>query len=107
MAAGKPVVASRTGGLGEIVSHGETGMLVPRGDPDQLAEAIRQIWYQPDLCESLGRAGRQRLERNYSRQRHYDRLISIYARAIALGPGGVGRNRTRTPTTRQEAVDAA
>ena len=60
MVAGKPLVASNTGGLADIVVHGETGLLVPPGDADALAEGIRQLLADPQLRAQLGLAAAQR-----------------------------------------------
>jgi len=60
MAVGLPVVASRVGGLPEIVTHGETGLLVPAGDAAALAAAIREVIADPDRARSMARRGRTR-----------------------------------------------
>jgi glycosyltransferase involved in cell wall biosynthesis len=66
MAAGVPVVASRAGGNPEAVSDGETGLLVPPGDPDALASAILELLRNPAIAEAMGRAGRKRLRDRFS-----------------------------------------
>jgi glycosyltransferase involved in cell wall biosynthesis len=66
MAAGLPVVASRAGGLAEIVSDGETGMLVEPNDPDRLAEALLVLLNNPGLARSMGAAGRMRALNKFS-----------------------------------------
>jgi glycosyltransferase involved in cell wall biosynthesis len=60
MAAGKPVIASHTGGLAEVVVDRETGCLTPPGDADALHRAMEALLTNPALCARLGRAGRQR-----------------------------------------------
>lgn len=60
MVAGKPLVASNTGGLADTVVHGETGLLVPPGDVDALAGGIRQLLKDPELRARLGHAAAQR-----------------------------------------------
>lgn len=62
MAAGLPVVASRVGGLPELVVDGETGLLVSPGDPEELATALACLLDDPTLRERLGSAGRARVE---------------------------------------------
>ena len=66
MAAGKPVVASRAGGLADIVADGVTGLLVEPGDAVALADALARLIADPGLREKMGRAGRERAVRNYS-----------------------------------------
>jgi glycosyltransferase involved in cell wall biosynthesis len=87
MAAGKPVVCSRIGGLPEIVDEGTTGLLFQPGDARDLAEKIRYLWDRPDLCRKMGQAGREKVLREYSLQRHYDRLVAAYERALRLAAG--------------------
>lgn len=60
MAAGRPIVATRTGGIPEVVADGECGILVPPGDDAALASAIVQLARDPDLRTRQGAAGRAR-----------------------------------------------
>jgi glycosyltransferase involved in cell wall biosynthesis len=57
MASGTPVVATRVGGIPELVQHGENGWLVEPDDPEELAEAILAVLGDPDLAARLGRNG--------------------------------------------------
>jgi glycosyltransferase involved in cell wall biosynthesis len=66
MAAGRPIVASRVATIPEVVVDGETGLLVPAGDPLALAEALAQLADQPALATRFGEAGRERLRRQFS-----------------------------------------
>lgn len=59
---GKPVVAGRSGGVVDAVLHEETGLLVPPGNPEALARALRRILENPELANSLGSAGKRRVE---------------------------------------------
>jgi glycosyltransferase involved in cell wall biosynthesis len=60
MGLGKPVVATTTGGIPEVVTDGETGLLVPPGDAPALSEAISRLLLDPRAAASLGEAGRSR-----------------------------------------------
>ena len=60
MERGRPVIASAVGGLPEIVDDGRTGLLVPSGDVDALAAAIRTLAGDPDRRAAMGAAGRVR-----------------------------------------------
>jgi alpha-maltose-1-phosphate synthase len=60
MACGTAVVASRVGGIPEVVTDGETGLLVPPGDPGALADALNSLACDPGRAESMGRRGRER-----------------------------------------------
>lgn len=66
MACETPVVASAVGGITEVVVDGETGFLVEPGQPDELAGALGKLLYDEELARSLGKAGRQRVERFFS-----------------------------------------
>ncbi|MBI4644646.1 MAG: glycosyltransferase family 4 protein, partial [Deltaproteobacteria bacterium] len=66
MAMSLPVVATRVGGLPEMVYPGETGWLAPPGDAPALAAAMSQLLAAPEICETFGRAGRERVERDFS-----------------------------------------
>lgn len=77
-AAGKPVIASQIGGLGELVQDGETGVLVSAGDVEDLAEQMSDLWAEPATCGVMGRAGRAWVEKEFTPGQHYDRIIEVY-----------------------------
>lgn len=89
MAAGKPVIASRIGGLPFTVADGATGLLCEPGDAADLARTIAVLLDDPDLRARLGRAGRRRFEEQYAWdviiERHYRPLLT--KRAPAPAPG--------------------
>jgi glycosyltransferase involved in cell wall biosynthesis len=66
MAAGRPVIASRVGGLAESVIEGVTGLLVEPGDVGALAQAIEKLVREPALAESMAARGRDRVEQNFT-----------------------------------------
>jgi glycosyltransferase involved in cell wall biosynthesis len=84
MSYGLPVVASRMGGLVEIVEDGKTGVLFRAGDPVQLAHAVYTLWHAPQRCRAYGVAGRAKVAREYCAKTYYERLIPIYERAQLL-----------------------
>ncbi len=65
MASGRPVVAGDVGAIESAIVDGRTGMLLPPGDPSALASALETLVSVPGLCETLGYAGRRRVERDF------------------------------------------
>lgn len=75
---GRPVIASAAGGIVDIVRDGETGLLVPPGDVDALARAIREYIENPALARRLAEAGREHVRRTFSWPVIIGRLIELY-----------------------------
>jgi glycosyltransferase involved in cell wall biosynthesis len=80
MAAGKPVVATRVGGLVETVEEQITGTLVPPHDPFSLSNALSLLLTSPELCKAMGRAGRKRIESRYTAELMMRRTEDLYLR---------------------------
>ncbi len=78
MAMGKAVVASRVGGIPEVVEDGVSGLLVPPEKPAALAEAIIKLIENPGLRETMGQAGRIRVEKFFSIQRVFEQTVTLY-----------------------------
>jgi glycosyltransferase involved in cell wall biosynthesis len=78
MAASLPVVASRVGGIPELVVDGVTGHLVPPGDPDALAAALLDLLDHPERGITFGSAGRARIAREYSFERMVMQFETLY-----------------------------
>jgi glycosyltransferase involved in cell wall biosynthesis len=82
MAAGLPVVAPRVGGLAELVLEGETGFLVPPGEPLALANAICALVDDPTLRERLGATGRSRVETHFTLESFLEAHLDLYRREL-------------------------
>lgn len=80
MAARKPVVATAVGGCAEAVVDGETGLIVPPEDPDALAEALTYVLTHPDEARQMGKAGRQRVEENFTTDAMVEKHLAVYER---------------------------
>lgn len=82
MAASRPLVASRVGGLPDLVRPEENGLLVDERDPRQLADAIVRLAGRPELRAQLGRAAHEEIRTRRSWQAVGRRLVAVYERAI-------------------------
>jgi glycosyltransferase involved in cell wall biosynthesis len=76
---GTPVIASRVGGIPDIVEDGVSGLLVPPGDADALAAAVQRLGDDPALARRLGEAGRRRLREQFSWRAIVQRWLDLYA----------------------------
>jgi glycosyltransferase involved in cell wall biosynthesis len=79
MAQARPVVATAVGGTPELVVDGETGILVPAGDGDALAEALDGLLRDPERARRMGEAGRARVEREFSLAASAERVLALYS----------------------------
>ena len=84
MAAARPVVATRVGGVPDAVRDGETGVLIPAGDPDVLAAALHAVIETPERARSLGAAAQAYARAEYHESRVIERLSAWYE---SLVPG--------------------
>jgi glycosyltransferase involved in cell wall biosynthesis len=83
MSMGVPVIATALGGIPELVSDGETGLLVPPGDVDSLAAALSRAKDEPELMASLGERAREETLRRFSPDTHVASLERLYADVLA------------------------
>jgi glycosyltransferase involved in cell wall biosynthesis len=88
MALGKPVVATRAGGIPEVVHDGVTGLLVPPRDPVALARAMRKLLRHPEQAKQCGEAGRVRVARYFTVTCMVDRTLQVYQQLVAGVPVG-------------------
>ncbi len=83
MAMGLPVVATKVGGLPELVIPGETGWLAPAGNAPALAAAMSQLLGDPKTRQAMGRAGRERVEQNFSLEAMIRRHEEVFESLLA------------------------
>jgi glycosyltransferase involved in cell wall biosynthesis len=83
MAARRPIVASRVGGLGEAVVDGRTGILVPPEDPDALARALDRLAADPELRRRLGEAGPARVSEGFLASQMVAAYDALYRNVLA------------------------
>ena len=86
MASGLPVVATRVGGIPELVRDGETGFLVSPGDPDAFLEPVLRLIMDPGLRYSMGEAGRVRIVKHFSIDEKVRELEEVYE-SLVWGKG--------------------
>lgn len=78
MAYGKPIVATRVGGIPELVDDGRSGFLVDRGDTVSAAEKLDRLAKDPELRRSMGQAGKQVVSEKFDLQRNVAQLLDLY-----------------------------
>jgi glycosyltransferase involved in cell wall biosynthesis len=88
MACGRAVIATRAGGLSEVVDDGETGLLVPVRDPQALAVAIVRLLQDRDFREACGRRGSERGRRRFNADRMVEDVAAVYSRVVDRRPVG-------------------
>jgi glycosyltransferase involved in cell wall biosynthesis len=84
LAAGRPVVASATGGVLDWLQDGVGGLAVPPGDPALLAQALDEMLADTGRQQEMGQAGKRFVEQRFTADRHVERLVEIYSQAQAL-----------------------
>ncbi len=82
MAAGKPIIAFRHGGVCEMVEDGVSGLLCAPGSSSEMAEAIERLAQSAELRHSMGQAGRERLGRLFTREAFIDRFSALYKELV-------------------------
>ena len=79
MMSGTPVIASRVGGLPEVVEHGETGLLVEPGDVAELRDRLASVLGDPGMAARLGRRARERALERFTWRACAERCLAVYA----------------------------
>ncbi len=82
MAAGRPVVASRVGGVPTLIEHRRNGLLVPPGDAEALAAALDELISKPDWARTLGAAARAGIGERFSADDMVKAVDAVYAKAL-------------------------
>jgi len=84
MAMGRPVVATRVGGIPEYLEDGVSGILVEPHAPEALARALEDLLKSPERAAAMGQAGRARAERYFSMERWVGATLDVYERALGI-----------------------
>lgn len=96
MAHGLPVIATRVGGVAELVLDGETGLLIEPEDPGGLARAITALAQQPERAEQMGRRGAQRAAAEFNATMLAPRMVQLYDDLLCGSARGSRRARSDT-----------
>ncbi len=86
LAAGRPVIGSRISGIQDVISEGETGLLVPPGDPEALAHAIIRCLTNPALADAMGRRAQAEAE-HFGVTPMMTKIDRLYTRLVAARMG--------------------
>jgi sugar transferase (PEP-CTERM/EpsH1 system associated) len=89
MATGLPVLATDVGGNADLVSHGQTGEIVPSGRPEAMAASLVRLATEPGLAEAMGRAGREQALARFSMKAMVSTYQGAYDRHAGLPQGRV------------------
>lgn len=84
MSHGLPIIASRIGGLPEVVEDGVNGLLFAPGNAEDLSRKILLLWENPDLCRQMGLAGYKMAKREFNEDIYQKRLSSVFRKAIEI-----------------------
>jgi sugar transferase (PEP-CTERM/EpsH1 system associated) len=103
MASGVPVIATGVGGNAELIAPGTTGQLVPAADPDALARAILDYYFDRETARRHARAARRAVEANFALNVMVDRYAEVYEELAAdhakWNRGGQHNGAARRPAT--------
>jgi starch synthase (maltosyl-transferring) len=88
MAASRPVIGTAVEGTEDLIVPGKTGWLVPPGDVESLTRALLEAVNMPESCLSYGKAGRDRVEREFSLERMVGAYEAVWARILGFEPPG-------------------
>jgi glycosyltransferase involved in cell wall biosynthesis len=91
MASGLPIVATEVSGTVQAMIPNETGILVPPGDAQQLAQAIEQLFSDPAQAQAMGAAARRRVQEEFSAQKQADEHLALYRHLLNRAQDGKGR----------------
>jgi glycosyltransferase involved in cell wall biosynthesis len=88
-ALGKPVIAANIGGIPEMITDGQEGLLFQSGSAEDLAEKITRLLTHAEECTVMGREARKKVVEQFHPMRHYERILAVYEKLLAQKGTGV------------------
>jgi glycosyltransferase involved in cell wall biosynthesis len=82
---GKPVIGSRIGGISEMIEPGRSGLLFTPTDAGELGECMQTLWHDKSLRSKMGRAAREKVQKEFSSEAHYEQLMDLYSTLLSPG----------------------
>ena len=79
MAMGKPVIGADAGGIPELVQNGRTGLIFESKNTVHLSEQMNRLFSAPQMAAEMGREARRRIEEEFNRDIHYEKLSEVYS----------------------------
>ena len=79
LSVGTPVIGADSGGIPELIEHGEDGLHFSPGDTEALADRMRRLWASREQRLAMGRAGAEKIRTDFTAERHYEQLRMLYA----------------------------
>jgi glycosyltransferase involved in cell wall biosynthesis len=101
LAAGRPVIASATGGVSDWLEHGVSGLCVKPGDAGELARALNELLADPRRQHAMGAAGREAVNRRFSPERHLAGVLEAYGEARSRWRQATGGDPIPGPSGQQ------
>jgi len=102
---GKPVIVSTLGGMPELVDHGENGLHFEAGDVETLGEQMTTLWGDEKRCKIMGKKAREKAEREFSPESHYDNIIRVYDTLLNTNHGKPVEDVSKPVVTEPISVD--
>jgi teichuronic acid biosynthesis glycosyltransferase TuaC len=99
LSCGLPVVATRVGGIPDIVAHGTTGLLVEKGDIQGLADALVSLLRDPSRCIRMGKAAQEFSDTHLDIRKTADRLVELYRETIRIHSTTLGAQAVHTKSS--------
>jgi glycosyltransferase involved in cell wall biosynthesis len=86
MLSGKPIIASASGGIPEMIDDSQNGFLIPRNNPQALAEKIKALHHDRSLLDTVGRKAPASVREKFPFSKFYESLLNLYTALVKIEP---------------------